>query len=277
MIIELHSHTHYSRGKKVLYDGLDPPDAMVMAARGKGIGMLAITDHNHVKGLKEAREAGRKAGVEIIPGEEVSTLSGHVLALGISEAIPPDLSAEETIGIIKSQGGVSIAPHPFDVKMDGIRGKAMLCDAVETFNPFNFDRISNFRARRFVSKHGLTATAGSDAHSKEMVGLGTIRADAQTADEALKAIKKGSFVPISHYPPLSCIKDFAIRKLQKSYAHTQYYIDSHYGFPKSLMAAGMLRLVRLAPGHIDRAFDVLAYTSFGVVVGYSILLALLDI
>ncbi len=276
MIIELHSHTHYSRGKKVLYDGLDSPADMVGVARTKGIGMLAVTDHGHMQGLREAAAAGKRLGVGIIPGEEVPTASGHVLALGINEAIPGGLSFEEALDMIRAQGAVSIAPHPFDIKMDGVREKARLCDAVETFNPFNFDRISNFRARRFAARHGLKATAGSDAHSKEMVGFGVIEADVGNVEEALKAIRNGRFTMSFRYQPLSYIKGYAVRKLQMSYEHTSAYIDTNYGFPKGFAARSMLRMVRLSPGHVDRLFDLLAYTSFGGVVCYSAVMALLD-
>jgi len=276
MIIELHAHTHYSRGEKVLYDGLDSPQEMVKQAKAKGIGMLAITDHNHMAGLKEAREAGKKAGILIIPGEEVGTTAGHMIGLGLSEAIPPGLTAEETADKIREQGAFSIAPHPFDIKMDGLRRKALLCDAVETFNPFNFDRISNWRAHRFAERNGIKTTAGSDAHSKELVGWGTVEAEVHDVDDALKALRKGAYTSNARYPPLSCIKAYAVGKLQKSYGHTRTYIDENYKFPKDLISTGMLKLVHMSPGHIDILFDTLAYTAFGGVVLYSAAIALAD-
>ena len=277
MIIELHSHTHYSRGKKVLYDGLDSPQDMIRTAAAKCIGMLAITDHNHTKGMEEAKAAGKKAGVMVIPGEEVGTASGHVLVLGVTQEIPAGLSVEETLDKVKEQGAFSIAPHPFDIKMDGIRRKAELCDAIETFNPFNFDRISNWRAHRFAADNRMKATAGSDAHSKELLGWGAIEADVQTMEGLLKALRTGAYETKARYPPLSCIKAYAVGKLQKSYGHTRTYIDENYRFPKDAVATGMLRLVRLSPGHIDRLFDALAYAAFGGVVLYSGAMALADL
>jgi len=200
-----------------------------------------------------------------------------VLVLGVTQEIPAGLSVEETLDKVKEQGAFSIAPHPFDIKMDGIRRKAELCDAIETFNPFNFDRISNWRAHRFAADNRMKATAGSDAHSKELLGWGAIEADVQTMEGLLKALRTGAYETKARYPPLSCIKAYAVGKLQKSYGHTRTYIDENYRFPKDAVATGMLRLVRLSPGHIDRLFDALAYAAFGGVVLYSGAMALADL
>src|SRR3989344_2804253 len=97
MKVELHSHTHYSRGTKILYDGVEPPEVMVRQARKLGLGALAITDHNTTLGWKEALAAGKKHGVIIIPGEEIGSSHGHTLALGIQETIRPGLDIDETV------------------------------------------------------------------------------------------------------------------------------------------------------------------------------------
>jgi predicted metal-dependent phosphoesterase TrpH len=66
-IIDLHTHTTAS-------DGKNTPTQNVELARERGIRALAITDHDTVGGVKEALQAGRALGVEVIPGIEVSTL-----------------------------------------------------------------------------------------------------------------------------------------------------------------------------------------------------------
>lgn len=57
---------------------------------GAGIGVLALTDHDALMGLPEAREEARKAGLELIPGAEISSEYGdqddiHILALFVDE------------------------------------------------------------------------------------------------------------------------------------------------------------------------------------------------
>lgn len=62
---DLHNHTNAS-------DGDFTPDGLVTHAKQKGIPALSVTDHDTLKGLKEAVAAGGKYGVEVIPGVEVS-------------------------------------------------------------------------------------------------------------------------------------------------------------------------------------------------------------
>ncbi len=74
--IDLHTHTFYS-------DGILTPTDNVRTARINGIDILAITDHDKTDGYKEAKLAGEKYQVQIIPGTEISTSKYHILGLGI--------------------------------------------------------------------------------------------------------------------------------------------------------------------------------------------------
>ncbi len=64
--VDLHSHTNYS-------DGFNSPKELIDKAKGKGIEVLSITDHDNLAAIAEASEYGRKVGVEIIPGVEISS------------------------------------------------------------------------------------------------------------------------------------------------------------------------------------------------------------
>ena len=270
MRAELHSHTYYSRGKQILYDGVEPPERMVRRAKELGIGALAVTDHNTMLGIKDARTAGRKHGVLIIPGEEVSTLHGHTLALGIQEIVRPGLSVFETVDKIHSQGGIAVSVHPFDIKHDGLRQFAGACDAIEVFNGNNVDRISNIRARKFAVRNKMVKVAGSDAHTTAMVGSGTISANATDVDGIIKAIKKNKVQVQYKYPSVRVLKDYAVIKLKMSYNHTSNYIDDNYNSPKRFIAKRALGLVNRSPGRIDRLFDVFTYMTFAGAVTYSV-------
>jgi 3',5'-nucleoside bisphosphate phosphatase len=59
-------HTSYS-------DGLLRPAEMVRRARTEGLASIGIVDHDSIDGLEEALEEGRKEGVEIVPGVELSS------------------------------------------------------------------------------------------------------------------------------------------------------------------------------------------------------------
>ena len=171
MLVETHIHTTYSKRLKVLYEGLSSPAEMIQAAVKNGTGALAITDHDSFAGVSVAKKAAKGTGVLIIPGQEVSSSDGHIIALGIDEEIKKGMTAEETIDEIRSQGGICIAPHPFDIGRFGIKTKAQLCDAVEVFNSMNLDRIANVRSFNWVRKNNLVPAAGSDAHDTLINGL----------------------------------------------------------------------------------------------------------
>lgn len=80
-MIDLHLHTYYS-------DGTLSPEDLVLQAKNLGIDTIAITDHDGMQGLEEGMKAGKKYGVQVIPGIELSTEddSGayiHILGYGI--------------------------------------------------------------------------------------------------------------------------------------------------------------------------------------------------
>lgn len=65
-MIDLHLHTFYS-------DGTMSPEALVKLAKSSGVDTIAITDHDGMGGLDEGMEAGKRQGVHVIPGIELST------------------------------------------------------------------------------------------------------------------------------------------------------------------------------------------------------------
>jgi predicted metal-dependent phosphoesterase TrpH len=75
--VDLHTHSTY-------FDGLLAPDDLVQEAASRGVRVLALTDHDTVAGIAEARAAGDRLGVEIIPGVELGATSsgGEIHLLG---------------------------------------------------------------------------------------------------------------------------------------------------------------------------------------------------
>lgn len=260
MLFDLHTHTIYSKGTKVLYEGLDSPEEMVKYAGKKGLDGIAITDHNKIKGalrgLKFSKKH-KKYEVTVIPGEEVSTQEGHVLALGIQEKIPRDLSLMETLDRVHEQGGISIAAHPFDIRRKGVGEKAVKCDVIEVFNSMALEKISNKKCEEFVSKRNLPLVSGSDAHCKEMLGYGVTKVDGEK-DEVLGALKKGKVEIYKNYYPLSVLTQWGVTRLKLSYEYVLNYIDENYFLPKRVLSRGLLSLVKKSPGRVDLLFKGLA-------------------
>ena len=78
---DLHTHTTAS-------DGTDSPEAVVALAAEKGFSLIAITDHDTMRGVPEALAAGKRLGVRVIPGVEISAggqAEVHVLGYGVKE------------------------------------------------------------------------------------------------------------------------------------------------------------------------------------------------
>jgi predicted metal-dependent phosphoesterase TrpH len=87
-MLDLHAHT-------VASDGGDRPEELVAAAATTGVETLAVTDHDTVAGVAEARAAGERLGVEVLAGCELSATVGdrvvHVLLYG-EGLLEPDLT-----------------------------------------------------------------------------------------------------------------------------------------------------------------------------------------
>lgn len=83
--IDLHTHTTAS-------DGTLSPAELVSHAKELGLTTVAITDHDTMGGVAEAKRAGAALGVEVIPGIEISTdylgVDTHVLGYGMDETAP---------------------------------------------------------------------------------------------------------------------------------------------------------------------------------------------
>jgi predicted metal-dependent phosphoesterase TrpH len=190
--VELHAHSERS------YDGRDPVEALVDRAATVGLDALAVTDHDEVDASLASVELCEQRGMVGIPGMEVSTHAGHVLALGVTELVPAGLSFAETVERIHDQGGVAVVPHPFQESRSGVLAKIepeelTAADAIEVYNSRLLTGRSNRQARRFAHRNGMPTVAGSDAHIAEMVGqaITHVDADERSAAAILDAIREG--------------------------------------------------------------------------------------
>ncbi|MBI5060738.1 MAG: PHP domain-containing protein [Candidatus Aenigmarchaeota archaeon] len=264
MLAEMHCHSTYSTGKRILLEGLNTPQQMVACAKKKGIDIVAVTDHDTIRGGLEAAKYAKKYGIIVIPGAEITTRSGHVLALGIKKDILPSLSVEETIERIHAQGGIAIASHPFDVGNEGVGNLALKCDALEAFNAINLERISNWKARLFANKYKFPSVANSDAHCAEMIGYGRTEIySSESIDDIFDAIQKGRTKMHAQYIPTKVVMEWSVKRLKVSYAFTLNYMNENYRWPKRAVCAKLLGLVKKSPGNIDYLFRLIAYFSLG--------------
>ena len=192
LAVELHAHSAAS------HDGRDPVDLLLEQAAAVGLDALAVTDHDQLDASLDAAERAPDYGLVGIPGMEVSSAAGHVLALGVSEPVPLGLSFEETLDRIRDLGGVAVVPHPFQSSRHGVArnvtpDQLASADAIEVYNSRLLTGLKNRKADRFATERGLPKTAGSDAHIGEMVGQAVthVAASERSADAVLDAVLDG--------------------------------------------------------------------------------------
>jgi predicted metal-dependent phosphoesterase TrpH len=168
--MDMHLHTWRS------FDSLNRPEALLDAARRRGIDRLIVTDHNEIRGALEMKEMDSE---RIIVGEEVKTREGvDVIGIFMRELIPKGTPARETAERIRDQGGVVYMPHPFDSSRVGAADVLAelrdLIDIVEVHNARCFPRSLNDRARAWAVEHGKLMGSGSDAHTIPELGRGHV-------------------------------------------------------------------------------------------------------
>ena len=185
MKVDTHIHSIYS-------DGLSTIEEIAREARAKGLDAVFITDHDKLySGPKEL------FGVKLLRGEEVSSKSGHILALFIEERIPPGLSAEETVERIHEAGGIAIAAHPFDRLRKGI-GKKLFeldVDAIE-INGYVLRPTANDLAIKAAQKLNKPLTAGTDAHYAKHVGYCYMLVEELSPEGILRGEPRCKIVPL---------------------------------------------------------------------------------
>jgi predicted metal-dependent phosphoesterase TrpH len=178
--LDLHNHTDRSS------DGsLRPRDLLELAA-GRGLHVVAVTDHGTLGGgLECAALAAVDASLpRVIPGEEILTAHGEIIGLYLTEEVPSGLSVQQTVQAIHEQGGVAYLPHPFD----GIRRAAIdrakleqaagLVDVIEVRNGRMLFPSYNRRAFELAADLQKPMGAGSDAHYAGEVGRAFVEIDA---------------------------------------------------------------------------------------------------
>lgn len=197
---DLHIHTIYS------YDGTASVPAVLTRAKRMGLDVIAITDHDEIRGALQAFELAPKFGIEVIPGIEITTAEGDLLALFVTEKIEPGRSLIETITKVGEAGGVCVVPHP---TARGLGMKSLSMPAVmqalaapdtrrvligiETYNATVIDHESNQRAQVIAAEHnGISQLGNSDAHILRAIGLAATEFPGCTAADLLNALWTGT-------------------------------------------------------------------------------------
>ena len=185
--IDFHVHTCYSS------DSVTTLKEVVTYSKRRGLDGVAITDHNTLKGALKLKTRD----IIVVPGIEISTLRGHLLALNVTTPIPAKLGIEETIHRIHEAGGIAVAAHPSMFYRSSPNNRMNSYDAIEVVNASSIPfQLYKYLRKKFATRLGLPQTAGSDSHYAPEIGAAYTIVEADPdVDEIVGAIKKGATVP----------------------------------------------------------------------------------
>ena len=191
--IDLHVHTCYSP------DAVTTLKEVIVYSKKRGLDGVAITDHDTLAGALKLQNSD----LIVIPGIEITTIHGHLLALNVTTPIPPKLDINETIQRIHEADGIAVAAHPTIFYKSASSLQTASYDAIEVMNsaavPF---QLFTYLNQKLATRLNLPQTAGSDSHYAPEIGAAytVIEADPDV-DEIVQAIKKGATVPMGKSIP----------------------------------------------------------------------------
>lgn len=193
---DLHLHTSHSDGMAGVAELLDYVEAKT------DLSVIAITDHDGMRGAIAARERWAQGSYrfEVVPGMEVTTVEGHLLALFIDEPLPCLRGVEETVATVHRLGGLCVIPHPFTWMTRGLglrhirrvlssADPAVHFDGIEVTNGTPAGRQGAAKAKSLnAGEFRLAEVGGSDAHFLSCVGAGYTEFSGRTASDLRTAI-----------------------------------------------------------------------------------------
>lgn len=185
-----------------LGDGLASPEQLLEAAERHALDVIALTDHDDIRGSYQLREVAARRGsrVEVVTGIEVTTRSGHLLALFVERDVPMLRPLAETVAYVHRAGGVAIVPHPLSYLTFSLGERVLrklcasgdpecLVDGIELRNPSYAGRVRVARAA-WLNDHVLRVaeTGSSDAHHARLVGTAWTEFPGTSAADLRRAI-----------------------------------------------------------------------------------------
>jgi predicted metal-dependent phosphoesterase TrpH len=187
--LDLHVHSRYSPDSRLTLDEL------VARLPYTGLRGFALTDHNSVGGNAGLEDLRRSYPTYVfLPGVEVSTLEGHLLAYGLNEVPPARRPVAETIEWVRAHGGEPVLAHPFRWAHGVGRHIAETAPvrALEGRNGHNSE-VANAKAELVGARRGLGLTGGSDVHALAELGRAYtyFPEELRSTDDLLEAMRRG--------------------------------------------------------------------------------------
>ncbi len=195
---DLHIHSTYS------FDGSASVEAILeQAARSAQLDVIAITDHDNIFGAQKALKLAPLYGIHVIPGCEVSTADGHLIALFVHKPIPARLPLSTTIEHVREQGGICVIPHPMALAVHSVSESKIMevlqipdirrtLVGMEAVNAGLLYRGTNKAAQALCQRVDLSPVGSSDSHINWTIGHGVTIFPGNTPVDLREALLQGN-------------------------------------------------------------------------------------
>lgn len=243
MRFDIHTHTaRYSACSPT------PPEEMMAAAVRYGLDGVVLTEHNMI--WEETEWQNLQAAfpdIIILRGIEVRVASGDdFLVFGICDpdVFHPYMDVGQLLQRVEALGGAAILAHPYRYSDEVPREIFYFpLHGIESMSS-NIRRHMQGRIASLRQRLGVPATAASDAHQPEAMGLYGIDVFDQvtTEKELAQALRQGCFRPFADESRINQINNQLrkqiplIRKLM-DHGYSNEDIKRKYGFSASMLAA----------------------------------------
>jgi predicted metal-dependent phosphoesterase TrpH len=190
LLVDLHCHTRVHSACSAL-----TPDALVRAARARGLDGVCITEHDALWAMDDVARVMAEMDFLVLRGMEVTTEVGHVLVFGAREHHPAMATLQELRLRVREDAALMYLAHPGrtygSMPPDDL---GAYFDSVEAQNGTE-GRLQNDHASDLARGLRLPGIGGSDAHSVREVGVCATEFDAAIRDEAsfLEALRSGHY------------------------------------------------------------------------------------
>lgn len=175
--VDLHIHSRHS-------DGLCSVEEIIERAAEIRLDAVALTDHDTMEGVEEARSLSRRYGVAVIPGCEISTLDGHLVALFLKHPVEKYLPLADTLRLLREQGAIAFAPHIFERRLLHGMQESTIAALLASPDPYRdvligveiygggnlIMRDYTARATALAERYQLARIGNSDSHQRATIG-----------------------------------------------------------------------------------------------------------
>jgi len=209
LLIDLHTHSYPHSD-----DSFMSVDELIEGSKSLGLDAICLTDHDAFWTTEQIDDLSNSHNFLIIPGCEINTEAGHVLAFGLSKYEFGMHKPEFLQACVDKAGGAMIAAHPYrrrfieePAEKPGVREEMLeraggdeffqMCQGLEALNGRGLS-IQNQFSLDLGGMLSVSMTAGSDAHKVEQIGTVATEFERPVAclADLIKELRAGRFHPV---------------------------------------------------------------------------------